>query len=130
MSWYTIPFTPGDTNPTFPVTLEGVQYVFSFWYNTSENVYYLSIGDPNAAPGVFIISSIKLHTNKPLIARYAGAAAASCAAQGTGFIWPPGELLALTVTNNDAIAGLGDLGARVQLFYVTSGDPALTPAVT
>lgn len=127
MSWYTIPFTPGDMNVSFPVTLEGTPFTFSFWYNSRENCYYLSVGDPNVTDGSFIVSSIKLKTNYQLLRREAGAAAGSCARQGNAFIWPAGELLALTTTTDDSIAGLGDLGARVQLFYVTSDDVALTP---
>lgn len=129
MSVFNIPFNPGDTNPSFPVTLEGIAFTFEFWYNSRENCYYLHVGDPSVQDGSFIISSIKLVTNKQLLRRYAGAAAQSCATQGNGFIWPAGELLALSMTSDDSIAGLGDLGSRVQLFYITSDDPIWTSGV-
>jgi hypothetical protein len=123
MALYRIPFDAGDVNVVQNTTLEGVVYRLGFWYNQRENCYYLSVGDASVTDGSWIKSSIKIHTNKPLLRRWSGAA------QVTGSVWPPGELIAFsTVVGDDSIAGLGDLGARVVLYYATSDDAFLAGA--
>lgn len=111
-----IPFTAGDSHVTQETTLEGVVYTLTFHYSRRENCYYLSIADASDADGNYLVSSIKLVTNRPLLRRWAGAA------QMNGSVWPPGELIAWSLTPDDSIAGLGDLGDRVVLRYVTSDD--------
>src|SRR5581483_153992 len=115
MALFKIPFTPGDVHATQETTLEGTVYVLQFIYNQRENCYYLNVGDASQPAGTWLVAGIKVQTNKPLLRRYSGAAAAN------GSIWPPGELVAdSTAASDDSIAGLGDLGSRVVLYYATS----------
>jgi uncharacterized protein DUF6983 len=122
MSWYIIPFNPQDVHVTQEVSLEGTAYKLGFWYNQREGCYYLSIGDPNVTDGSWLVSSIKVVTNKGLLRRWSGAAENSAIQMGNVPIWPPGELFPFALPD-DSIATLGDLGARVTLYYVTSDDP-------
>lgn len=121
-----IPITAGDINWEQETILEGITYRLGFWYSQLEDCYYLHIGDPNAADGSWIVSSMKLQTNQPLLRHRAGLAANSCAQQGRAAIWPPGEMQAVSTTPDNSIATLGELGARVVLLYATSDDPSLT----
>lgn len=116
---YLLPFEPGAIHVSQDTTLEGVVYTLTFHYSRRENCYYLTIADASDKDGTPIIASIKVVTNRPLLRRYRGAAA------NNGLVWPPGELVAVSTTPDDSIAGLGDLGSRVILLYATSDDQAL-----
>ena len=122
MSMFVIPFTPTDVHVTKEVVLEGTSYRLGFWYNQLEGCYYLHVGDAQVTDGSWLVSSIKIVTNKHLLRRWAGASQASALEAGNVPVWPPGELVAYSLPD-DSIAGLGDLGARVTLYYVTSDDP-------
>jgi hypothetical protein len=98
--------TSADPFSSISTTLDGVEYILRFTYVQRENCYYLSIEDINA--GQDLLSGIKIVTGFPLVGQY----------RGLGNL-PPGELIALTNTQDDSPAGLGELGekARVTLYY-------------
>jgi hypothetical protein len=122
MSWFIIPFTPSDVSITQEVALEGTTYKLGFWYNQREGCYYLSVGDASVTDGSWLVSNIKVVTNKGLLRRWAGAAEYSSIQNGNVPVWPPGELFPLALPD-DSIATLGDLGDRVVMYYVTADDP-------
>src|ERR1700744_2082502 len=111
--FFKLAFNPGDVHVTQTTVLEGIAYTLSFTYSQAEKCYYLSVGDPSVTDGSFLVSWIKLQTNRPLLQRWTGAAKAAAERNGNSSdIWPPGELYALSLTQDDSIAGLGDLGSR------------------
>lgn len=97
---------PTQTDPVWEQTtsLDGTEYQLRFAYNQRENVYHLTIANPQT--GVDIISGLKLVTGWELIRRYNGIPGV-----------PPGAMMALTTTSDDSPAGLGELGNRVILYY-------------
>lgn len=99
--------TAADPFFNISTTLDGVEYILRFTYVQRELCYYMSIED--ASSGKDLLSGIKVVTSFPLISPY----------QGLGNL-PPGELVALTNTQDDSPAGLGELGekSRVTLYYV------------
>lgn len=99
-------------------SLEGADYLLTFLYNERENCFYFSLGDPTTDPTatpVNVVDGMKLVTGKPLLTRW----------RGVGSPWPPGEMFAMTTNGDDTIAGLNDLGARINLVYISSDDPNL-----
>lgn len=101
--------------PTFPdafynevVTLEGTDYLLSFYLNQRENCYYLSIATPD---GTDIVNGIKIVADWPLLHRFAY----------DGL--PPGELIAYSNTSvDDPAPGLGQIGDSLPftLMYLDS----------
>lgn len=113
MSITVIPLPTGTPFFSQETSLEGVNYRLTFQYSQREDVYYLSIGDPAATADV--VSAMKVFCNKGLIRRWSG----------VGTPWPPGELVAISKTQDQSPARLNDLGDRVSLLYISSDDSAL-----
>lgn len=109
MDILSIPLEVGTPFWSQETTLEGITYRLSFRYNQREGAFYLSIGDAHDPSGVDLVSSIKIITNKELTHRFASVVSP----------WPPGGIMAVSMTPDDSIAGLGDLGTRVVLVYLT-----------
>jgi hypothetical protein len=91
------------------VTLEGIEYLFEFFWSDRETCYYLNIYDQDENP---IALLIRLVIDWRILRRFSDPRL------------PPG-ILALSDTSGAGadIGARSDLGARVILFYVTSDDP-------
>ncbi len=96
-----------DPFPTVQTTLENVNYLLSFSYNTRSDTWWLSVAD---AGGVDIYNGLKLVCNVPLLRRCADSRR------------PPGELFVVDSTGQNTPPGLDDLGpsGRCTLVYITS----------
>lgn len=88
-------------------TLDGVPYLLTFRFNSREQCYYLQIASADGT--TTYAQGIKLVSNYPLL---------------RGYMTPPGEMMAVSLSGNDAPAGLGELGdgQRVELMYVEAAD--------
>jgi hypothetical protein len=87
--------------------LDGVEYLFSFRYNLRRELWTFSI---DALDGRPILTGQTVHVGIPLGRR---------AVRG-----PPGIFLAISETDDLASPGLGELGARVKLCYLTAAEVA------
>ncbi len=105
---------PTDTKLIFwtqTTTLDGIDYVLEFRYNTREATYYLSI---SLTDQTVLAQGIKLVSDFPLLQAYAD------------IRMPPGELVAMAFGSNDANPAIGELGIgqRVELTYITESEMA------
>lgn len=91
------------------VTLTGTEYVLDFQYNQREDRWYLSLYDTN---GNAIYLGRKIVPSVPLFRK--------CASGSK----PLGDLIAQTLTANDAPPNIDELGERVQLVYYEPGEIA------
>jgi hypothetical protein len=94
------------------VPLEGVEYLFSFYWSTRESILYLSIYNQNEEPlalwmALLVnVAPLRRFRSSPLI--------------------PPGVLIVSDTTGQGReIAAPEEFGERVILGYITSDDPAL-----
>lgn len=110
MSVLVIPTSPDAPFYSQTSQLEGVDYGLVFVYNQRENAYYLSI---ETIEGEALVKGIKLVCSVPLTEHLRDARL------------PPGVLLVTSSDANTDPPGLGELGERCQLTYVTSDDPSL-----
>jgi hypothetical protein len=94
------------------VPIEGVEYLFEFYWNARDTLLYLSLYDQDQNP---IASGIPLVVNWNLLRRFRGLPNV-----------PPGLLMAVDSSGNNLdAAAVTDYGNRIQLIYATSDDPAL-----
>jgi len=105
----TIPTTPGVPFYTQKTRLDGVDYILGFRYSQREDRWYFSIYDSEENP---ILLGLKLVTNWPLLQAYR-----------FNTLVPPGEIMAIDLTNDGTPPGLDELGEgkRVQLTYFEVG---------
>jgi len=87
-------------------TIEGREFLLNFFYNQSEDVWYLSILDTNE---IEILSGLKIVTNWLLLRR-----------RKFDPRLPPGDFIAISSTDEPARFGELGLGKRVQLNYLDS----------
>lgn len=89
-------------------TLDGVDYLLELAWNTRDSRWYLSLF---SAAGVALAQSIPLVVDFPLLRRFRGEE------------FPPGYLMAIDTTGaGREIEVQDDLGARVQLVYLTEAE--------
>ncbi len=109
MAVLTIPTTPGVPFYTQKTRLDGVDYILGFRYSQREDRWYLNISDSEEIP---ILTGLKLVANWPLLQAYHYDPRV-----------PPGEIMAISLENDDTPPGLNELGEklRVQLTYFEAG---------
>jgi len=102
MSILSIPVTSDPFNQT-TVNLEGSDYLLSFQWNQRESSWYMSISLPDET----LLASVKIVTNWALLRRFVDPRL------------PPGEMFAISTTNDLTNPGLNDFGPglRVDLTY-------------
>lgn len=89
-------------NFTQITTLSGIDYVFTFHWNSREAAWYFDLADQDE---VLIVSSRKVTVGFPLITR--------CVDPRQ----PPGLLMAVDITGGTQDPGLDDFGTRVRITY-------------
>lgn len=91
---------------SFTCDLDSVTYSFSFEWNDRDSGWYMSIGDVNGAP---LLSGARVVLGYLLTAIHRAQVPTL----------PPGDLVAFDTSTTDTEPGLGDLGDRVILAYVS-----------
>ena len=92
--------------------LEGVEYLFRFYWSDREQAQYFDISDQD---GNILAAGIKCVLGQNLLDRF------------TGPTLPPGELWLTDLTGANAeIVTQAELGDRCPLVYFTSDDPDIT----
>lgn len=109
MSVFEIP-TPSRDEPfaTQRTALDGREYVLSFAWNGREGRWYFGVADESGEP---IVSGLKIVPNIPLGRRVRDER------------MPPGWIVALS--EDDTPPALGELGARVRLYYYDAAETLL-----
>jgi hypothetical protein len=102
-----IPLTNIEPSFTELVFLEGVNVKLKFDWNARDNIWNLSIYDPDDNP---ILVGVKMVTNYELILQHPTLALP----RGAMFLWD--------TEGKGEPAGYEDLGTRHKLVYVTSGE--------
>ena len=102
MSVLIVPTSQTDTLYEQVTILDGREYVLKFDWSTREEAWYFSIYDQDE---VALATNIKLVISLPLLYRE------------TNKALPPGLLMAVDLSGDDAEAGVSDLGTRVALLY-------------
>jgi hypothetical protein len=93
----------------FECELEGKTYTFEFLWNDRDGAWYMMIGDSQENP---LTGFLRVVLGKSFTAAYTNPAL------------PPGAFFAKDTSGQHADASLGDLGARVQIWYVESSSLA------
>lgn len=107
----TIPLRSDLTDYEFGITLDRINYVLRFVWNTRERAWYFDISTEDAEP---IVMGSKLVVDAALARRSQDPRR------------PPGYLIAVDTSGRHADPGIADLGARVQLLYF----PAIVETVS
>ena len=97
-----LPLRADLTHYNFETELEGRTYGFELRYNERDAGWYLSLYTGDGEP---LLSGRRVLLGAPLLART------------RDLRLPPGELEAIDTAGEGQEAGLGELGARVQLLY-------------
>lgn len=108
MATVTISTDPSALFWSQTTTLDGTPYLLTFRFNTRENAYYLTIAAGDGS--VVYAQGVKLVPNYPLLLSYG--------------LNPPGELMCISFSANDAPPGIGELGdgLRCALLYIEEAD--------
>jgi hypothetical protein len=104
-----IPITSDDPCFCITVPLDDTDFILSFWWNTRESRWYLSVA---AADGTALVDGIPLVIDYPLLNRFGSASL------------PGGMLMAIDGSGKGLECGRYDLGARVKLLFYTSDELA------
>lgn len=102
---FTIALAPGVPSYRQRTVLDGVEYVLELRWSMRERAWYLDLRDLNGRP---LVLGIKLVANWPLLATFR-------TVEGL----PRGELVVVDTRTPPRDPGLGELGADVQLVYLT-----------
>lgn len=97
----------GYPNDTIRVALDGATYTFSWNWNQTEGVWYVSIGDADADP---IVSGLRVVLNSSLVANVADPRR------------PPGALLVIDPSGGKVDPTLETLGSSVKLVYLDAAE--------
>lgn len=92
----------------FGIELDGVGYTLGLRWNERVEQWVLDFAD---GEGVVLIAGLRCVVNVPLLERNRGAAGL-----------PPGWLIFVDSSGADLDMAYGDLGRRVELFYVPRAD--------
>jgi hypothetical protein len=97
--------TTSDPFQSMTVTLDGVSFILTFYYNQRENCYYMSVTQPD---GTDLAVGVKCVTSWPLLHKWS-----------TPDL-PAGEFLISPNTSDTGPATLGQLGPGLgwTLFYI------------
>lgn len=103
MSIFTLPL-PADNTPFFEqrTQLDGVDYIFSFKFNETRNLWTFNMTGPDEEP---VISGQSIYTGVDLLRRSVARSK------------PPGVLTAISENGDTSTADLAALGNRVNLYY-------------
>lgn len=108
MATLTLPtLTGGTPHYSFRVSLDGGEYTLELHWNGRLEAWFLDITDVD---GTVLESGIRVVVGWPLLAR------------AVNEDMPPGQLVAVDTSGQDAEATLNDLGGRVQLVYTEAAD--------
>lgn len=102
-----IPLQPGLPHYTIQAELDGTTFTFEFRWNARAAAWFMHLQD---AEGVHLVSGVRVVVNWPLVSRYKGEEL------------PAGTLMAIDTSGELEDPGLTDLGARVQLVYLTAAE--------
>lgn len=102
----TLPVDPSLEFQSFSCLLDGKEYGLELRWNARAGGYLLAISDADGP----VLSGRRVVVGFPLLVR--------CRSSRR----PPGEVLAIDTSDRDLEAGLGDLGARVDLVYVPGAE--------
>jgi len=116
-----LPLTPDADAYEMEFLLDSINVVLRFRYNERDDTHYLSVFTPSVSQGsdgsrVALVSGLPVLSGQSLLL--------DVRAEGL----PPGMLFALDTQSQNKDAGRGELGARVQVFYVTEEELALIEA--
>lgn len=111
-----IPIQNGAPNFSQTTTIDGTDYLLSFWYNQREARYYFSVGLPD---GTKIASGAPLVCQWPLFSDV----------RGLDPNMPTGVFYVYAATTPEIPPGLGEMGPgkRCELIYVEQAE--LPPAI-
>jgi len=101
----TIPIDPTSPDQEFAITLEDVPVVLRARWNERASAWYLSIFDESGSP---IVQGKRVVVAFPMMQRVSDPR------------MPPGAFVAVDTELGQTAPGQFDLGARVQLLYITS----------
>lgn len=99
--------TDGTPDYRFRSELDGVTYTLELHWNARLEAWFLDVGDVD---GNVLKHGIRVVVGWPLLFR------------AVDEDLPPGDLMAIDTSGQDAEAALNDLGGRVQLVYVEAAD--------
>jgi hypothetical protein len=102
-----IPCDPELTNYSLEVELDEETFNLRLFWNDKDNTWYLSISDSEEEP---ILEGQRLVVGMPVLRHIVDRRR------------PFGELIAIDTSGQDIDPGIGDLGARVQLYYYELAD--------
>lgn len=104
MAVFVVP-TPDDGYPARSqrTSLDGVAYELTFLWNERQGAWFLSIADAEGAP---ILMGARILVDHPLLGSLRDARR------------PPGELVALDMSDQQRDPGIDDFGTRVMLVYL------------
>ncbi len=94
-------------------SLDGVTFELDLNWNERESAWYIGVADADGLP---LRVGVRMALNTPLLRSVADARR------------PAGELYAIDLDDTGVEAGLGDLGVRVVLIYVTAAEAAALEA--
>lgn len=104
-----LPIQPGNPNFTIDVDMDGVTYTLQFKWNARAPGWFVSI---STSTGEVLVLARRLPVNWPLWWR------------NRDPLLPSGYLMLNDTTGADLDPGVEDLGARVQVVYVTAAEVA------
>ena len=107
MATTTLPTRTDQPHYDFEIDLDGSTYRLEFLWNGRSGTWHFDIFDAN---GDLLVAGRRVVVGFPLLTRFKDPRL------------PPGVLLAVDSSGQDAEAGLKDLGARVALIYVDLAD--------
>ena len=102
-----IPIRSGVPHQLFEVELDGSTYTLEVRWNERASGYFLNISE---AEGTRLLSGIRLVIDWPLLLRWRDERL------------PAGQFLLVDTSGKKQEPGLAELGARVQLLYVTAAE--------
>jgi hypothetical protein len=101
---YLIPLLP--TPQTLSITLAGVQYNLSVWWNNVSQNWMIDIFDINNNP---IVTGIPMVTGVDLLEQF-------------GYLGFGGQLIAQTTNDPDVVPTFADLGSTGNLYFVVPAE--------
>jgi hypothetical protein len=107
MATIVLPTSTDETHYTFEISLEGVPFLFEFYWNARDASWVMSISDVAGTP---LLMGRKVTLGTLLLTRFRNPAL------------PLGELQAVDTSGANVEAQVNDLGTRVQLLYFESAD--------